>query len=81
MSRIGQNVRFICHKYKTDLDCVISSNCVSNHMLQMYLGGFKEEDKRIGAQVKELVGLRDYNASDILERQEIVDFIDFLITA
>ena len=50
-------------------------------MYQTYTDGLRGEDERVGEQVKELVGMRDYLLTNGLEKQEIIDIIEFLVTA
>ena len=81
ISRIDQNVRYICKKYDIKVSDLFSGKLFNTHIIGKYNESVSEEDKRVGAQVRELAMERDSFDKTVLSKQEVCDIIEFLVTS
>jgi hypothetical protein len=81
-SCIGNNLRYIFHKYGLNFRYVkqYSSTDICNIMFNRWLSGVKNEDIRIGFQLRELAIARDSPQHWIFHTKDTQYIIDFLST-
>ena len=79
VSRIADNVRYICQKYNIQ-PVNVSQQEIDSQILMVFKNGLREEGLRIGNQVRELVYLRDGLVESFLNQSEIGDIVELLTT-
>jgi len=83
LSTMAKNLRVICARYgiRPELVNVSSAGCVSNLVKKSFYASEQESDRQIGAQIREVVFMRDTLCSDFnLDVKEICDIVEYLAT-